>query len=65
MIHCWWGDPPHVTSPMWGPSPPCKQALKLYLTHSLLEILPKNAFWYGLKDLFTLHKLANKVVLDR
>ena len=23
------------------------------------------SFWYGLKDLFTLHKLANKVVLDR
>ena len=22
-------------------------------------------FWYGLKDLFTLHKLADKVVLDR
>ena len=21
-------------------------------------------FWYGLKDLFTLHKLAKKVVLD-
>ena len=21
-------------------------------------------FWYGLKDLFTLHKLADKVVLD-
>ena len=21
-------------------------------------------FWYGLKDLFTLHTLANKVVLD-
>ena len=23
-----------------------------------------NSFWYGLKDLFTLHKLADKVVLD-
>ena len=22
------------------------------------------SFWYGLKDLFTLHKLAKKVVLD-
>ena len=22
------GDPPHVTSPVWGPQPPCKQALK-------------------------------------
>ena len=24
-----WGDPPHVTSPIWGPPPPCKQALSL------------------------------------
>ena len=23
------------------------------------------SLWYGLKDLFTLHKLAKKVVLDR
>ena len=23
------------------------------------------SFWYGLKDLFTLHKLPDKVVLDR
>ena len=23
------------------------------------------SFWYGLTDLFTLHKLAKKVVLDR
>ena len=23
------------------------------------------SFWYGLKDLFTLHKLADKVALDR
>ena len=23
------------------------------------------SFWYGLKDIFTLHKLAKKVVLDR
>ena len=24
-----WGDPPHVTSPIWGPPPPCKLALTL------------------------------------
>ena len=24
-----------------------------------------SSFWYGLKDLFTLHKLAKKVALDR
>ena len=27
----------------------------------ILELCP---FWYGLKDLFTLHKLADKVGLD-
>ena len=21
------GDPPHVTTPIWGPPPPCKHAL--------------------------------------
>ena len=26
-LHDRWGDPPHVTSPIWGPPPPCKQAL--------------------------------------
>ena len=28
-LHDGWGNPPHVTSPTWGPLPPCKQALKL------------------------------------
>ena len=28
-LHDRWGDPPHVTSPIWGPPPSCKQALKL------------------------------------
>ena len=26
-LHDRWGDPPHVTSPICGPQPPCKQAL--------------------------------------
>ena len=26
-LHDRWGDPPYVTSPIWGPPPPCKQAL--------------------------------------
>ena len=26
-LHDWWGNPLHVTSPTWGPPPPCKQAL--------------------------------------
>ena len=32
---------------------------------SLVSLTELCSFWYGLKDLFTLHKLANKVVLDR
>ena len=28
-LHDRWGDPPHVTSPTWGPPPPCKQALRV------------------------------------
>ena len=40
------------------------------MTHVFLLLSPVSltqlcSFWYGLKDLFTLHKLANKVVLDR
>ena len=27
-LHVRWGDPPHVTAPIWGPPTPCKQALK-------------------------------------
>ena len=27
-LHERWGDPPHVTSPIWGPPPPRKQALR-------------------------------------
>ena len=27
-LHDRWGDPPRVTSPIWGPPPPCKQTLK-------------------------------------
>ena len=26
-LHVRWGNPPHVTSPTWGPRPSCKQAL--------------------------------------
>ena len=26
-LHDTWGDLPHVTSPILGPPPPCKQAL--------------------------------------
>ena len=31
-LHDRWGDPPRVTSPTWGPPPPCKQALSLAMS---------------------------------
>ena len=30
-LHDMWGDPARVTSPNWGPPPPCKQVLNLLL----------------------------------
>ena len=36
-----------------------------FLLLSPLSLTELCSFWYGLKDLFTLHKLADKVVLDR
>ena len=40
------------------------------MSHGFLLLSPVSltelcSFWYGLKDLFTLHKLVDKVVLDR
>ena len=40
------------------------------MLHGILPFSPMSLtelclFWYALKDLFTLHKLADKVVLDR
>ena len=29
-LHVRWGNPPHVTSPTWGPPPSCKQALNRF-----------------------------------
>ena len=36
-----------------------------FLLVSPVSLTELCSFWYGLKDLFTLHKLAKKVVLDR
>ena len=36
-----------------------------FLLLSPVSLTELCSFWYGLKDLFTLHKLAKKVVLDR
>ena len=40
------------------------------MSHGFLFLSPVSltdlcSFWYGLKDLFTVHKLEDKVVLDR
>ena len=34
------------------------------LPFSLFSLTESCSFWYGLKDLFNLHRLASKVVLD-
>ena len=36
-----------------------------FLLLSPVSLTELCSFWYGWKDLFTLHKLAKKVVLDR
>ena len=36
-----------------------------FLPFSLVSVTELCSFSYGLKDLFTLHKLVEKVVLDR
>ena len=36
-----------------------------FLPFSPVSLTELCSFWYGLKDLYTLHKLADKVVLDR
>ena len=35
-----------------------------FLPFSLVSLTELCSIWYALKDLFTLHKLADKVVLD-
>ena len=35
-----------------------------FLPFSLVSLTELCSFWYGLKDLFTLHKSADKVILD-
>ena len=36
-----------------------------FLLVSPVSLTELCSFWYGLKDVFTLHKLAKKVALDR
>ena len=41
------------------------QSCMVFLPFSPVSLTELYSFWYGLKDLFTLHKLADKVGLDR
>ena len=43
--HVRWGNPPHVTSPTWGPPPSCKQALSGRLREFQLCALSKTRVW--------------------
>ena len=36
-LHDRWVDPPHVTFPIWGPPPQCKQALRVAETHPICD----------------------------
>ena len=38
--------------------------MEVYLKAPLVSSTELCLFWYGLKDLFILHKLVDKVVLD-
>ena len=41
-----------------------RSMLHCFLPFSLVSLTEVCSFWYGLKDLFTLHKLADKIFLD-
>ena len=41
-----------------------RSTLHGFLPFSVASLTESCSFWYGLKDPFTLHKLADKVVLD-
>ena len=43
----------------------CRSMSHGFLLLSPVSLTELSSFWYGLKDLFTLHKLAKKVILDR
>ena len=39
-------------------------ALHIFMRFAPASLTESCSFWYGLKDLFTLHKLAEKAALD-
>ena len=52
-LHDRWGDPPLVTSPIWGPPPPCKQALLCHgcLVRFVIMLIIHPSFAIGLEKL--------------
>ena len=42
-----------------------RSVLNGFLAVSLVSLTELCSFWYGLKDLFSLHKLVDKAVPDR
>ena len=42
-----------------------RSMLHRFLPLSPVSLTELYSFWYGLKDLFTLHKLGDKIVFDR
>ena len=38
VLHDSWGDPPHVTSSIWGPPLQCKQALNNTIASILYDL---------------------------
>ena len=48
-----WGDPPHVTSPFWGPPCPCKQALEQRRRRGQRERHKSNRFGLAKQQLCT------------
>ena len=54
-LHDRWGGPLHVTSPICGPPPPCKQAIKLVYAseYNHLSTLPTTGDIWRMKGVFT------------
>ena len=59
-----WGDTPHVTSPIWGPPPPCEQALNLcfFAVHVALAVVGSSS-WLSLSSHLSLCRFYDSSAL--
>ena len=65
-LHVRWGDPPHVTSPIWGPPPPCKQALiPWWMSCTFLKSICKKKHLSAEKQANVFKKFYEEVRLSR